>query len=115
MNAAVLADSRQLIASSLPEESEHRLATDGKDLSGIAPRAGKLAWSLLCLSGLVVLLVCGCLVCFGTLAMVASVLGEREGAWWPVMTCMVLLYLLAKGCITCWDGACAAFSSRNVG
>jgi hypothetical protein len=57
------------------------------------------------------LLIGGSILAFGTLAMGAGALGGREGIWWPVITCVGLLYLLAKGCIICWDAARQAFSS----
>lgn len=109
MNAAALADSRPLISSSIPEEAEHR--TDRHDWSEAARAAGTFVWSFICLSGVAVLLICGCFVSFGILAMAATLLGGREGAWWPVITSVLLLYLLAKGCITCWDLARGGFSS----
>ncbi len=111
MNAAALTASRPLIPSSIAEKSVHRPAAREKESREVWRTAGKLLWSLLCLFGLVVLFIGAWVLAFGTLALVATVLGGREGVWWPVMTCIGLLYLLAKGCIICWDATRGAFSS----
>jgi hypothetical protein len=105
MNAAALTASRPLIPAQIAEKTVDRAAPRGKDPGEVWRAARQLLWSLLCLLALAVLLIGGCVLAFGILAMVATVLGGREGAWWPVIACIVLLYLVAKGCIICWDAA----------
>ena len=111
MNAAAFTASRPLI----PSAAHHDAATTpnplGKNCSQIGPAAEHLFWSVLCFGGLAVLLVAGAVVAFGTLVMIATILGGREEAWWPAMSCGVLLYLFAKGAIACWDAGRAALGA----
>ena len=111
MNAAALTASRPLI----PSAADHQAASPpnafGENCSQFWPAAEKLFWSVLCFCGLAVLLVAAGAVAFGTLAMIATILGGREEAWWPALACGVLLYLFAKGSISCWDAGRAALGS----
>lgn len=111
MNAVALTASRPLISSAAHQDAASPANARGTGSSVFWPAAEKLFWSVLCLCGLAVLLVAAGAVAFGTLAMIATVLGGREEAWWPAMTCAVLLYLFAKGSIACWDAARAALGS----
>ena len=105
MNAAALTASRPLIPSAPSARA--------KDSRQLWRAAEKLVWSALCFFGLVLLLIAGGALAFGTLAMIATVLGGREDAWWPAITSGVLLYLFAKGSILCWDEARKAFDSSS--
>jgi hypothetical protein len=110
MNAVALTASRPLIRA-VDQDAASPPNALGQDSSEFWPAAEKLFWSLLCFCGLAVLLVGAGVVALGTLAMIATILGGREEAWWPAMTCGVLLYLFAKGSISCWDAARAALGS----